>query len=91
MLKNYEKMLKKLNGKKNIEEAICIVNFMRLKIEFLACYDNLDRDIELGKRCEMIANELKIESKTPWYKELININENIKKIYEAQNNQNIFD
>ena len=91
MLKNYEKMLKKLNGKKNIEEAICIVNFMRLKIEFLASYDNLDRDIELGKRCEMIANELKIESKTPWYKELININENIKKIYEAQNNQNIFD
>ena len=78
ILKNYEKMLETVKGKENIEEAICIANILKIKMNFLGKNENMESNFELGKRCEMIANKLKIEPTTPWYEEFQKLNKYLK-------------
>ena len=83
ILKNYEKMLENVKGKENIEEVICIANIIKIKMNFLGSNENLENNFELGKRCQMIANKLKIEQTTPWYVEFQKINKYLKDLYEC--------
>ena len=82
-MKNYEKMLENIKGKENIEEAICIANIIKININFLGINNNLESYFELGKRCEMISNKLKIEPTPPWYEEFKNLYKCLKDLYES--------
>ena len=82
ILENYEKMFESLKGNGNLEEAICIANIIKIKLEYLGCYDNLVSDLELGKRCETTAKKCNTNPTTPWYEEFQKLNENLKNFYE---------
>ena len=79
ILENYEKNLSELNGKMNLEEALCLANIIKIKWNFIGNNDikNLCRLIEL---CEAITKELGINEKdgNDWYKEFKDICDEIK-------------
>lgn len=74
VLENYEKMLANLQGKSNIEEAICLANIIKINFKLLG-YNNYSNYLKLGQRCEFICKRLKIDQKTEWYQEF-------KKMYQ---------
>ena len=61
-------MLSDLQGKTNIEEAICLANIIKLNYSLLG-YTNYNNYIKLGERCEFIVKRLKIDPNTQWLKE----------------------
>ena len=89
ILQNYEKLLieinqdidnpklKKINIKEpNIKEAICIANIIKISHSYLGKTSR--RLLKLCERCEFIAKELGITNKDDWYKEFLELYEDIK-------------
>ena len=77
VLENYEKMYVNLQGKGNKEEAICLVNIIKINYSLLG-YNNYKNYIKLGERCETICRKLKIDPKTEWYQEFKELYKNLK-------------
>ena len=68
VLYNYEKMLASLKGQTNEKEAICLANIVKINYNLLEnC--NTRNILDLGKRCEFIVKNKKLDQSSEWYKE----------------------
>ena len=78
ILENYEKNLSELNGKMNLEEALCLANIIKINYKFLGNID-FENYLRLAERCEVISEELGINEKNDdWYKEFKDIYDEMK-------------
>jgi hypothetical protein len=77
ILTNYEKNLSELNGKMNLEEAICLANIIKIKFELLKKND-FSNFLTLEKRCKSISEKLEIDPKDCWYIEFKGIADDIE-------------
>ena len=77
ILTNYEKNLSELNGKMNLEEAICLANIIKIKFELLK-KDDFSNFLTLEKRCKSISEKLEIDPKDCWYIEFKGIADDIE-------------
>ena len=88
VLENYEKMYAELQGKKSKEEAICIVNIIKINFELLG-YENYKDYLKLADRCDLIAKQLKIDPKTEWYQEFKQLYNVLQEKYKILNQNQI--
>ena len=78
ILENYEKNFLELNGKMNLEEALCLANIIKINYYFLGNSDYKNY-LRLAERCEVISKELGINEKNDdWYKEFKDIYDEMK-------------
>jgi hypothetical protein len=68
ILENYEKNLSELNGKMNLEEALCLANIIKINYKLLGNID-YENYLRLAERCEAISKELGINEEDNWYHE----------------------
>jgi len=76
ILANYEKNKSELNGKMNLEEAICLANIIKIKYELLKNNDFSDFTA-LAEKCKSISEKLEIDPKDCWYIEFKEISNKI--------------
>ena len=88
VLENYEKMYAELQGKKSKEEAICIVNIIKINYDLLG-YENYKDYLKLADRCDFIAKQLKIDPKTEWYQEFKQLYKVLQEKYKILNQNQI--
>ena len=90
ILSNYEKILSEfMQGKKSIPSeqkkkvAICIANIIKINYMILG-NSNFQRYIELWEKCKLFADDEKagIDKNEDWYKDIMNIIEDIKEFYK---------
>jgi hypothetical protein len=77
ILANYEKNLSELNGKMNLEEAICLANIIKIKFELLKSND-FSNFLTLEERFKSISEKLEIDLKDRWYIEFKGISDDIE-------------
>jgi hypothetical protein len=77
ILTNYEKNLSELNGKMNLEEAICLANIIKIKFELLKSND-FSNFLTLEERFKSISEKLEIDLKDRWYIEFKGISDDIE-------------
>ena len=91
ILSNYEKIYSEfIFGKKNIpseqkrKAAICIANIIKINFNLLG-NSNCQRYIELWEKCKLFADDEKagIDKNEDWYKDIMNIIEDIKEFYKS--------
>ncbi len=80
VLNNYEKMLSEFSNEPTKKEAICNANIIKICHRFLG-YTNYKRYVGLGERCEFIVKQLNIDREEKWYKDFLEIYQEVKDLY----------
>ena len=82
VLSNYEKMLSGFELKKQEkEQAICLANIIKINYKLLG-YNNYKLYLQLGEKCKWIADRLKIDKNIEWYKEFLEIYQELKNTHK---------
>jgi len=82
VLNNYEKMLSEFSDVPTKKEAICNANIIKICHRFLG-YTNYKRYCGLGERVEFIVKQLNIDTNENWYKDFLEIYQEVKDLYKT--------
>jgi hypothetical protein len=81
VLNNYEKILSEFSDEPTEKEAICNANIIKICHRFLG-YTNYKRYCGLGERVEFIVRHLNIDREKKWYKDFLEIYQEVKDLYK---------
>jgi L1 cell adhesion molecule like protein len=82
VLNNYEKILSEFSDEPTEKEAICNANIIKICHRFLG-YTNYKRYCGLGERVEFIVRHLNIDREKKWYKDFLEIYQEVKDLYKT--------
>jgi len=82
VLNNYERMLSEFSDEPTKKEAICNANIIKICHRFLG-YTNYKRYCGLGERVEFIVKQLNIDTNENWYKDFLEIYQEVKDLYKT--------
>jgi hypothetical protein len=82
VLNNYEKILSEFSNEPTEKEAICNANIIKICHRFLG-YTNYKRYCGLGDRVEFIVKQLNIDREKKWYKDFLEIYQEVKELYKT--------
>ena len=88
VLDNFSKILLELGDQNTIKKALCIANMIKIGYKFLGDI-NYEYYYDLGKKCINIIGDNNAEKCKKWYKEFIEIFEEIEKRIDELNKDNI--
>jgi len=82
ILNNYENILSEFSYEPTKKEAICNANIIKICHRFLG-YTNYKRYCGLGERVEFIVRQLNIDHEENWYKDFLEIYQEVKDLYKT--------
>ena len=82
VLNNYEKILSEFSDEPTEKEAICNANIIKICHRFLG-YTNYKRYCGLGDRVEFIVRHLNIDREKKWYKDFLEVYQEVKELYKT--------